>query len=151
MTTSRTTRRQTCRSWPSACPTSTTTPTPVGARPAPGGGVGLPPCLGLGVVRAGHAGLSPAPCGVGGPGLWGADPVTLPPVPGKKKKKTRGDHFKLRFRKNFQALLEEQVPPPAPMPPWPLTPAPEHKLCRPDPVPCSQDLGTHEGPGCVWA
>ncbi|NXY90336.1 ZNHI1 protein, partial [Alcedo cyanopectus] len=24
---------------------------------------------------------------------------------GKKKKKTRGDHFKLRFRKNFQALL----------------------------------------------
>jgi hypothetical protein len=29
--------------------------------------------------------------------------------PGKKKKKTRGDHFKLRFRKNFQALLEEQV------------------------------------------
>ncbi|KAF5918156.1 hypothetical protein HPG69_002797 [Diceros bicornis minor] len=27
---------------------------------------------------------------------------------GKKKKKTRGDHFKLRFRKNFQALLEEQ-------------------------------------------
>ncbi|XP_075763324.1 zinc finger HIT domain-containing protein 1 isoform X2 [Pelodiscus sinensis] len=28
---------------------------------------------------------------------------------GKKKKKTRGDHFKLRFRKNFQALLEEQV------------------------------------------
>ncbi|KAE8620651.1 hypothetical protein XENTR_v10010408 [Xenopus tropicalis] len=28
---------------------------------------------------------------------------------GKKKKKTRGDHFKQRFRKNFQALLEEQV------------------------------------------
>ncbi|XP_068027251.1 zinc finger HIT domain-containing protein 1 [Melanerpes formicivorus] len=28
---------------------------------------------------------------------------------GKKKKKTRGDHFKLRFRKNFQALLEEQT------------------------------------------
>ncbi|KAL8176386.1 UNVERIFIED_CONTAM: hypothetical protein K2H54_033178 [Gekko kuhli] len=28
---------------------------------------------------------------------------------GKKKKKTRGDHFKLRFRKNFQALLEEQA------------------------------------------
>ncbi|KAH0626256.1 hypothetical protein JD844_001139, partial [Phrynosoma platyrhinos] len=28
---------------------------------------------------------------------------------GKKKKKTRGDHFKLRFRKNFQALLEEQI------------------------------------------
>nr|XP_033779460.1 zinc finger HIT domain-containing protein 1 [Geotrypetes seraphini] len=27
---------------------------------------------------------------------------------GKKKKKTRGDHFKLRFRKNFQTLLEEQ-------------------------------------------
>ncbi|XP_075061094.1 zinc finger HIT domain-containing protein 1 [Mixophyes fleayi] len=27
---------------------------------------------------------------------------------GKKKKKTRGDHFKQRFRKNFQALLEEQ-------------------------------------------
>ncbi|XP_025778887.1 zinc finger HIT domain-containing protein 1 [Puma concolor] len=26
----------------------------------------------------------------------------------RKKKKTRGDHFKLRFRKNFQALLEEQ-------------------------------------------
>ncbi|XP_066867936.1 zinc finger HIT domain-containing protein 1 isoform X2 [Kogia breviceps] len=30
---------------------------------------------------------------------------------GKKKKKTRGDHFKLRFRKNFQALLEEQASP----------------------------------------
>ncbi|XP_051900458.1 zinc finger HIT domain-containing protein 1 isoform X2 [Pristis pectinata] len=28
----------------------------------------------------------------------------------KKKKKTRGDHFKQRFRKNFQSLLEEQVP-----------------------------------------
>ncbi|KAM4748506.1 zinc finger HIT domain-containing protein 1 isoform 1-T1 [Rhinophrynus dorsalis] len=28
---------------------------------------------------------------------------------GKKRKKTRGDHFKQRFRKNFQALLEEQV------------------------------------------
>ena len=28
---------------------------------------------------------------------------------GKKRKKTRGDHFKLRFRKNFQALLEEEV------------------------------------------
>ncbi|XP_028935885.1 zinc finger HIT domain-containing protein 1 [Ornithorhynchus anatinus] len=27
---------------------------------------------------------------------------------GKRKKKTRGDHFKLHFRKNFQALLEEQ-------------------------------------------
>ncbi|KAL4659943.1 zinc finger HIT domain-containing protein 1 [Arapaima gigas] len=27
---------------------------------------------------------------------------------GKKRKKTRGDHFKLRFRKNFQALLEEE-------------------------------------------
>ncbi|XP_078283903.1 zinc finger HIT domain-containing protein 1 [Rhinoraja longicauda] len=26
----------------------------------------------------------------------------------KKKKKTRGDHFKQRFRKNFQSLLEEQ-------------------------------------------
>ncbi|XP_058875006.1 zinc finger HIT domain-containing protein 1-like isoform X1 [Acipenser ruthenus] len=31
----------------------------------------------------------------------------------KKRKKTRGDHFKLRFRKNFQALLEEQVIPQA--------------------------------------
>ncbi|KPP77282.1 hypothetical protein Z043_103305 [Scleropages formosus] len=29
---------------------------------------------------------------------------------GKKRKKTRGDHFKLRFRKNFQALLEEEMP-----------------------------------------
>ncbi|XP_036381501.1 zinc finger HIT domain-containing protein 1 isoform X1 [Megalops cyprinoides] len=27
---------------------------------------------------------------------------------GKKRKKTRGDHFKQRFRKNFQALLEEE-------------------------------------------
>ncbi|KAI8498896.1 Zinc finger HIT domain-containing protein 1 [Branchiostoma belcheri] len=26
----------------------------------------------------------------------------------KKKKKTRGDHFKQRFRKNFQTLLEEE-------------------------------------------
>ncbi|CAB1316357.1 unnamed protein product [Coregonus sp. 'balchen'] len=25
-----------------------------------------------------------------------------------KKRKTRGDHFKLRFQKNFQALLEEE-------------------------------------------
>ncbi|XP_064796708.1 zinc finger HIT domain-containing protein 1-like isoform X1 [Oncorhynchus masou masou] len=29
--------------------------------------------------------------------------------PGKKKRKTRGDHFKQRFRKNFQTLLEEEV------------------------------------------
>ncbi|XP_077987981.1 zinc finger HIT domain-containing protein 1-like [Glandiceps talaboti] len=28
--------------------------------------------------------------------------------PTKKKKKTRGDHFKQRFRKNFNALLEEE-------------------------------------------
>ncbi|XP_063177668.1 zinc finger HIT domain-containing protein 1, partial [Chroicocephalus ridibundus] len=28
--------------------------------------------------------------------------------PREEEKKTRGDHFKLRFRKNFQALLEEQ-------------------------------------------
>lgn len=28
---------------------------------------------------------------------------------GKRRKKTRGDHFKQRFRKNFQALLEEEV------------------------------------------
>ncbi|XP_026105687.1 zinc finger HIT domain-containing protein 1-like isoform X3 [Carassius auratus] len=27
---------------------------------------------------------------------------------GKRRKKTRGDHFKQRFRKNFQALLEEE-------------------------------------------
>uniref|UniRef100_UPI00358E5A71 zinc finger HIT domain-containing protein 1 isoform X1 n=1 Tax=Myxine glutinosa TaxID=7769 RepID=UPI00358E5A71 len=27
---------------------------------------------------------------------------------GKRKKKTRGDHFKLRFRKTFQSLLEEE-------------------------------------------
>lgn len=27
----------------------------------------------------------------------------------KKKRKTRGDHFKQRFRKNFTALLEEEV------------------------------------------
>ncbi|XP_042612457.1 zinc finger HIT domain-containing protein 1-like isoform X5 [Cyprinus carpio] len=27
----------------------------------------------------------------------------------KRRKKTRGDHFKQRFRKNFQALLEEEV------------------------------------------
>uniref|UniRef100_UPI00398F318D zinc finger HIT domain-containing protein 1 n=1 Tax=Pristiophorus japonicus TaxID=55135 RepID=UPI00398F318D len=30
------------------------------------------------------------------------------PESAKKKKKTRGDHFKQRFRKNFQSLLEEQ-------------------------------------------
>lgn len=29
--------------------------------------------------------------------------------PEKKKRKTRGDHFKQRFRKNFTALLEEEV------------------------------------------
>ncbi|XP_062305321.1 zinc finger HIT domain-containing protein 1-like [Osmerus eperlanus] len=28
--------------------------------------------------------------------------------PGKKRRKTRGDHFKQRFRKNFQTLLEEE-------------------------------------------
>uniref|UniRef100_A0A3Q0RAA7 Uncharacterized protein n=1 Tax=Amphilophus citrinellus TaxID=61819 RepID=A0A3Q0RAA7_AMPCI len=27
----------------------------------------------------------------------------------KKKRKTRGDHFKQRFRKNFTTLLEEEV------------------------------------------
>ncbi|XP_051748914.1 zinc finger HIT domain-containing protein 1 isoform X2 [Ctenopharyngodon idella] len=27
----------------------------------------------------------------------------------KRRKKTRGDHFKQRFRKNFQTLLEEEV------------------------------------------
>ncbi|XP_059406361.1 zinc finger HIT domain-containing protein 1 isoform X2 [Carassius carassius] len=27
---------------------------------------------------------------------------------GKRRKKTRGDHFKQRFRKNFQTLLEEE-------------------------------------------
>lgn len=27
---------------------------------------------------------------------------------GKRRRKTRGDHFKQRFRKNFQALLEEE-------------------------------------------
>uniref|UniRef100_A0ABM0GQH4 Zinc finger HIT domain-containing protein 1-like n=1 Tax=Saccoglossus kowalevskii TaxID=10224 RepID=A0ABM0GQH4_SACKO len=27
----------------------------------------------------------------------------------KKKKKTRGDHYKQRFRKNFTALLEEEL------------------------------------------
>uniref|UniRef100_A0A8C7WSP3 Uncharacterized protein n=1 Tax=Oryzias sinensis TaxID=183150 RepID=A0A8C7WSP3_9TELE len=29
--------------------------------------------------------------------------------PEKKRRKTRGDHFKQRFRKNFTALLEEEV------------------------------------------
>lgn len=29
--------------------------------------------------------------------------------PEKKKRKTRGDHFKQRFRKNFTTLLEEEV------------------------------------------
>uniref|UniRef100_H3DR51 Zinc finger, HIT-type containing 1 n=1 Tax=Tetraodon nigroviridis TaxID=99883 RepID=H3DR51_TETNG len=29
--------------------------------------------------------------------------------PEKKKRKTRGDHFKQRFRKNFTALLEEET------------------------------------------
>ncbi|CAL8241230.1 unnamed protein product [Merluccius merluccius] len=28
--------------------------------------------------------------------------------PGKKRRKTRGDHFKQRFRKNFTTLLEEE-------------------------------------------
>ncbi|GLD71499.1 zinc finger HIT domain-containing protein 1, partial [Lates japonicus] len=28
--------------------------------------------------------------------------------PEKKKRKTRGDHFKQRFRKNFTTLLEEE-------------------------------------------
>ncbi|CAN0385701.1 unnamed protein product [Lampetra fluviatilis] len=32
-----------------------------------------------------------------------------PEQPGRKRKKLRGDHFKLRFRKTFQALLEEEV------------------------------------------
>lgn len=33
--------------------------------------------------------------------------VFVPPE--KKKRKTRGDHFKQRFRKNFTTLLEEEV------------------------------------------
>ncbi|XP_078738887.1 uncharacterized protein LOC144952371 [Lampetra fluviatilis] len=32
-----------------------------------------------------------------------------PEQPGRKRKKLRGDHFKLRFRKTFQALLEEEL------------------------------------------
>ncbi|KAJ0060517.1 hypothetical protein NL108_015001, partial [Boleophthalmus pectinirostris] len=28
--------------------------------------------------------------------------------PEKRRRKTRGDHFKQRFRKNFSALLEEE-------------------------------------------
>lgn len=35
--------------------------------------------------------------------------LTLCLVSEKKKRKTRGDHFKQRFRKNFTALLEEEV------------------------------------------
>uniref|UniRef100_A0A3Q0RBS3 Zinc finger, HIT-type containing 1 n=1 Tax=Amphilophus citrinellus TaxID=61819 RepID=A0A3Q0RBS3_AMPCI len=31
--------------------------------------------------------------------------------PGEKKRKTRGDHFKQRFRKNFTTLLEEESQP----------------------------------------
>uniref|UniRef100_A0A8C6WL34 Uncharacterized protein n=1 Tax=Neogobius melanostomus TaxID=47308 RepID=A0A8C6WL34_9GOBI len=50
------------------------------------------------------------------------DPLSSLPPPGptarlrpsararkKKRRKTRGDHFKQRFRKNFTALLEEEV------------------------------------------
>lgn len=51
-------------------------------------------------------------CGWGIPYVTATAAIQQPSVfhpPGKKKKKTRGDHFKLRFRKNFQALLEEQV------------------------------------------
>ncbi|MEQ2169516.1 Zinc finger HIT domain-containing protein 1 [Goodea atripinnis] len=40
------------------------------------------------------------------------DPLSSLPPPGptaqKKKRKTRGDHFKQRFRKNFTTLLEEE-------------------------------------------
>lgn len=51
---------------------------------------------------------------------WGTDDywryttvISSPPsvsvCPEKKKRKTRGDHFKQRFRKNFTTLLEEEV------------------------------------------
>lgn len=61
------------------------------------------------VDREGQA-LSMVPVGISDVAVIAAVPQlgVLHP-PGKKKKKTRGDHFKLRFRKNFQALLEEQV------------------------------------------
>lgn len=36
-------------------------------------------------------------------------PSSLSVHPEKKKRKTRGDHFKQRFRKNFTTLLEEEV------------------------------------------
>lgn len=35
--------------------------------------------------------------------------ITSVLCPEKKKRKTRGDHFKQRFRKNFTTLLEEEV------------------------------------------
>ncbi|XP_035761541.1 zinc finger HIT domain-containing protein 1 [Neolamprologus brichardi] len=35
-------------------------------------------------------------------------PSSLSVRPEKKKRKTRGDHFKQRFRKNFTTLLEEE-------------------------------------------
>uniref|UniRef100_A0A674JT66 Uncharacterized protein n=1 Tax=Terrapene triunguis TaxID=2587831 RepID=A0A674JT66_9SAUR len=84
-----------------------------------------------GALGMGPGTRAPAPTGPAGshctaqPGTRLPHPAAGPPLgaawaaglnrssapPGKKKKKTRGDHFKLRFRKNFQALLEEQVRP----------------------------------------
>ncbi|XP_066266156.1 zinc finger HIT domain-containing protein 1-like [Branchiostoma lanceolatum] len=85
----------------------------------------------------------------------------------KKKKKTRGDHFKQRFRKNFQTLLEEeqlsirggpnyltaQVPP---------SEYPERKFCAVCGFPsnytcvtcgarycCVRCLGTHQDTRCL--
>ncbi|CAF92521.1 unnamed protein product, partial [Tetraodon nigroviridis] len=49
-----------------------------------------------------------------GEGQLPGRPPVFPAAPGeteepeKKKRKTRGDHFKQRFRKNFTALLEEE-------------------------------------------
>ncbi|XP_039678420.1 zinc finger HIT domain-containing protein 1 [Perca fluviatilis] len=76
--------------------------------------------------------------------------------PEKKKRKTRGDHFKQRFRKNFTTLLEEENlseraepnyfvgPPPSPT----MLPLPPPSTCG-GRYCCRQCLNTHRETRCL--
>ncbi|XP_070537937.1 zinc finger HIT domain-containing protein 1-like [Ptychodera flava] len=85
----------------------------------------------------------------------------------KKKKKTRGDHFKQRFRKNFNALLEEEQlnmpePPNYVTANVPASKFPERKFCAVCGFPsnytcvscgarycCVKCLATHQDTRCL--